>query len=956
MTDAHRSTDRADPRRIATKSDFGRELSLAKQEAGVSIRDIAKAAGAPPSTVGGYLSGRHLPAMRPADQLGRVLAVCGIADEAAVELWRQALRRARHAVTHHSAPTPPPPPSAPPPSPTPSLPAAYQPAPYMPAPFAPPPFVPSPLVPSPLVPGPLAPGPFVPASADAWTMAAGKPVLVSTRPPLDRLAQGPTLRGRDDLLARLSRRLDHLASARAPGGGCSGRDVVVLHGLGGSGKSTLALTLAKMAADRDIQTWWVSGADCDSLVAGMQALSSELGADPDQIRMGSPPDVAWRLLAAHQQPWLLVIDNADDPPASLALPGSAVTDGNGWLRSIDSGLGLIVVTTRDGGVGAWGESPPRWLDTVAVRPLGTDDGRMLLQELAGQRAGTDEEARDLAARLGGLPLALCLAGRHIAEAASIPPAFAGADAARSFAGYHRALDQGRHPEVLGGAATEPNPGDLVGRTWEMSLDMLASRGLAQARPLLRLLSCLGPAPVACGLLLHPAVISRSPLFGPISGRLLWETLLALAGLGILDLTRDQNADPDLADVVVPHQLVRDTSRRSADVQADVGGYLALVTELVAEAAAGLDPKDPRTWGRWRALVDHASSPLDLVLQFRLSPKAIPAGLLTAATLSARFLRSAGELVQAEAAFARLARLGVLALGEEDPRVLEIQNDLGRCWYNLGRLNTAVRGLRAVASARERVLGPEHPDTLTTQHYLARALRDSGELDTAWRLFRHTLDTRRAVLGDEHPDTLTSRNNVADALRELGHHDRAALELQAVFRSRCRVLGEEHPATLVTRYHLARLAHERDDLDGAEHQIKELLEVYERVLGPDHPRTLLTRQALADVWHDRGRLRPALGEAEQVLARRRALLGEDHPATLATRHRLGLLHLDLGNLAVAEAELADVLAARRRVLGRHHPDTGLVCASLSALRSRSGPHPVDHDVRHRDTPSIPALSS
>ncbi|MFC7757741.1 helix-turn-helix domain-containing protein [Catellatospora bangladeshensis] len=60
--------DRPEPRRIATKTDFARELTLAKDRAGVTVREIAAAVGAPASTVGGYLSGKHLPALRPADQ------------------------------------------------------------------------------------------------------------------------------------------------------------------------------------------------------------------------------------------------------------------------------------------------------------------------------------------------------------------------------------------------------------------------------------------------------------------------------------------------------------------------------------------------------------------------------------------------------------------------------------------------------------------------------------------------------------------------------------------------------------------------------------------------------------------------------------------------------------------------------------------------------------------------
>ena len=59
-----------DPRRIVTRQDFGRELTLAKEHGRFTVRQIAEIAGIPVSTAGGYLAGRHLPA-RGAEGVGR---------------------------------------------------------------------------------------------------------------------------------------------------------------------------------------------------------------------------------------------------------------------------------------------------------------------------------------------------------------------------------------------------------------------------------------------------------------------------------------------------------------------------------------------------------------------------------------------------------------------------------------------------------------------------------------------------------------------------------------------------------------------------------------------------------------------------------------------------------------------------------------------------------------------
>jgi len=85
----------ADPDRIATQQDFGRELTTARTRAGLTVRQVARAAGLPNSTTGDYFSGRHLPGNAQPEQLIRLLQACGITDAADQARWLEALRRAR---------------------------------------------------------------------------------------------------------------------------------------------------------------------------------------------------------------------------------------------------------------------------------------------------------------------------------------------------------------------------------------------------------------------------------------------------------------------------------------------------------------------------------------------------------------------------------------------------------------------------------------------------------------------------------------------------------------------------------------------------------------------------------------------------------------------------------------------------------------------------------------------
>jgi WD40 repeat protein/transcriptional regulator with XRE-family HTH domain len=84
-----------DPRRIGTQLDFGRELTLARQRAGLTVREVARAVGIPASTAGDYFAGRHLPPPSQPRLLPKILQVCGETDPARVSDWVSALNRIR---------------------------------------------------------------------------------------------------------------------------------------------------------------------------------------------------------------------------------------------------------------------------------------------------------------------------------------------------------------------------------------------------------------------------------------------------------------------------------------------------------------------------------------------------------------------------------------------------------------------------------------------------------------------------------------------------------------------------------------------------------------------------------------------------------------------------------------------------------------------------------------------
>ena len=104
----------------------------------------------------------------------------------------------------------------------------------------------------------------------------------------------------------------------------------------------------------------------------------------------------------------------------------------------------------------------------------------MLRDLAPD-SGSLRNAMVLSERLGGLPLALHNAGSQLASESV---------AEQTFKDYARALKE-RFGPLMGRGMDDDRA--IVTKTWELSLDALGARGWPQARPLLRVLSCLAPS-------------------------------------------------------------------------------------------------------------------------------------------------------------------------------------------------------------------------------------------------------------------------------------------------------------------------------------------------------------------------------------------------------------------------------------------------------------------------------
>ncbi|WP_170184897.1 tetratricopeptide repeat protein [Saccharothrix texasensis] len=753
------------------------------------------------------------------------------------------------------------------------------------------------------------------------------PGLVSVEAPWGRLPE--RLRGRDDISADLAGLV-----ADPPG------RLVVLHGAGGYGKSTLALWLARHAADRQVPVWWVSADNAQALAGGLREVALQAGANPVSVELAwsgraSAPDLLWRTLDAVDGRWVLVVDNADDP--DVLSGGGRLSEGTGWLRPPEPGHGLVVVTSRQGNPRSW----PRHTDQRLLTGIDAADAGLVLTDLAGPRAGSLPEAQRLGDRLGGLPLALRLAGSYLAAAddALLVP---GAELPRTFVDYQAALDA--RVDVLDAPPAdhdeERDERELISRTWELSLDLLARRGHPRARPLLRLLSFFGQAPIPVDVL-DATLLATVPTWAATTPETVSRLLRVLLDLGLVD-----RADLPDRQAVTLHRLIRDTNRHHAAAEPDVHQHAIALVKLV-HAATRTPPIAQEAWSRRHALASHAEAALELC---RAHLDHVPPDLveqaITAGREAAFFRRHVYDLDRAAVDFQVILDCQRQALGEHHPDTLATRTDLAvvRGAPALpGQPDQAEAELSEVLDVQRRVLGDHHPDTLRTRHALAGRLAERGDWPAAEQAHRRTTEIAQRELGPDHEATLAGRHALAQALYSLGRSAEAETEFHAALQAHRRVFGEEHANTLATWHGYATVLADLEKPAAAAVEFRSILRIQERKSGEHSEPALSARHGLGHSLRRLGRNTEAKAEYEAVLDLGRPTLGDEHPGILTCRANLAALRAELGDTASAETELRDVLEIQCRVHGLAHPATLQTRLDLASLMALNG-----------DTPSAEAL--
>ena len=702
----------------------------------------------------------------------------------------------------------------------------------------------------------------------------------------------------------------------------------IIHGIGGSGKSQFCSKFAQDHRERSvwsiysmhtkannfIRFWGVFWIDATS----METASHSFAKIGKQGGMEATLDAGKYWLSNCEEPWLLIINNADNPGLDLL---SLFPEGD---------RGHVLVTTRNPNFTVHGT-----VGAMELKGLKPKQAALLLLKAAVTPKPWDEAikmvANKIADALGCLALALVQAGAVILQGMCNLHDYL------NFYNQFRSSLSERRSSVTSSSADQVT----IYATWEHSLSLLEHRTTHAGRDAVQLLSTVAffhfehirvdiftrALENRSGLhkdATRPSLLMR--LTDEICARLqpplvLPELLrqtpqemdprrirLALIELRSFALISYDGKDDSFSLHPVVHSWARDRlESRARAIWAQAAINVLADSILLPPGDAGESHEEFRRdilihldrslearsievldydvwWGGWK---------LPLMLLFRHSLLYVFRRQVETAAKFGYIYLERGRFNKAVPLLSKAKDALIQSRGHNNPYTMLAMLALAKAYWGLGRLDEGVGLQTAVVDARTKILGQQHAETLSAMNELGRSYWLNGQYYEALELQNKTLKIVEPALGPTHDITLTAMDNTGVTY------------------------GSWH------RYAESRDMHRR------------VLNARTKTIGQTHLHTLETMNNLAMALKDLGELEQASDLMDQVYMHRKSKLGKEHPYTLWASCNLAKVKTEMNLLTEAEKMLVGGIAAAKRSLGGNHLGVLMGEGELARVYARQG---------------------
>ena len=305
-------------------------------------------------------------------------------------------------------------------------------------------------------------------------------------------------------------------------------------------------------------------------------------------------------------------------------------------------------------------------------------------------------------------------------------------------------------------------------------------------------------------------------------------------------------------------------------------------------------------------------------QLGLAPSTVDVRWLALYELGGRNLQNYGQVQEAVKVLKEVVRIQGQTLAEDHPSRLASQHALAGAYEANGQVKEAVAMLEEVVRIEGQTLAEDHPSRLASQHALAGVYRANGQVKEAVTILEEVVRIKGQTLAEDHPSRLASQHALAGAYEANGQVKEAVVMLEEVVRIKGQTLAEDHPSRLASQHELAGAYEANGQVKEAVMMLEEVVRIEGQTLAEDHPSRLASQHELAIVYKANGQVKEAVVMLKEVVRIQGQTLAEDHPSRLASQHNLATIFWDLGRREDALETMKHVVTVHRRVLDEHHP--------------------------------------
>jgi len=431
-----------------------------------------------------------------------------------------------------------------------------------------------------------------------------------------------------------------------------------------------------------------------------------------------------------------------------------------------------------------------------------------------------------------------------------------------------------------GSSPVRDPRGRVMATWDLTLTLLADRGMHDAKPVLRTLAHCADTPIPYALVLDPAAFVETGLQSSQTVERLQAAVDVLVDYELL--TRSVGADPSEPALysVSLHPLIAEVIRAAPEVRNDRATHLSVIASGLHATVERWDSRAADHWPIYQAILPHLHSACELATTLEAPQPHLAATLIKVAAECASFAHASGFDDRFDDVVADAQPLADW-LGPDHSAVLELRYAQAVIKELRGRYAESLADFDAILETQRRVSGWDHQATIRTRHYHAWTLAVIGDLAGAELEYEQLVRDCRRVHGATHINTLNAQTHLGWVLDRSGKLKAARRLITSTVKQQVQALGANHPHVFWARNTLAHIHMCSGDLAAAEAEYREVLKARARTLGNRHRRTLETRYDLAELKERQGLTSVALVRFREVHADRLQLLGEDHPQTVET---------------------------------------------------------------------------